>query len=130
MNHAAVNAYGKTNLHSGLSDASPEKLIQLLLEGSTTRLNAAVAAMQAGNIAEKGELIGKTISIIEYLRVILDGDAAPEFTENLDSLYGYMVEQLVKANLRNDETAIKEVVGLISELRAGWGELARIGVNT
>ena len=130
MNHAAVNAYGKTNLHSGLSDASPEKLIQLLLEGSSTRLNAAVAAMQAGKIAEKGELIGKTITIIEYLRVILDRDAAPEFTENLDSLYGYMVQQLVKANLRNDEGAVREIVDLISELRAGWGELARTGVNT
>jgi flagellar protein FliS len=113
-----------------LSDASPEKLIQLLLEGSTTRLNAAVAAMQAGNIAEKGELIGKTISIIEYLRVILDRDAAPEFTENLDSLYGYMVQNLVKANFHNDEEALKEVVGLISELRSGWSELARTGVNT
>lgn len=130
MNHAAVNAYGKTNLHSGLSDASPEKLIQLLLEGSTTRLNAAVAAMQAGNIAEKGELIGKTISIIEYLRVILDRDAAPEFTENLDSLYGYMVQNLVKANFHNDEEALKEVVGLISELRLGWSELVRTGINT
>ena len=130
MNHAAVNAYGKTNLHSGLSDASPEKLIQLLLEGSTTRLNAAVAAMQAGNIAEKGELIGKTISIIEYLRVILDRDAAPEFTENLDSLYGYMVQNLVKANFHNDEEALKEVVGLISELRSGWSELVRTGINT
>lgn len=130
MNHAAVNAYGKTNLHSGLSDASPEKLIQLLLEGSTTRLNAAVAAMQAGNIAEKGELIGKTISIIEYLRVILDRDAAPEFTENLDSLYGYMVQNLVKANFHNDEEALKEVVGLMSELRSGWSELVRTGINT
>jgi flagellar protein FliS len=130
VNHAAVNAYGKTNLHSGLSDASPEKLIQLLLEGSTTRLNAAVAAMQAGNIAEKGELIGKTISIIEYLRVILDRDAAPEFTENLDSLYGYMVQNLVKANFHNDEEALKEVVGLISELRLGWSELVRTGINT
>jgi flagellar protein FliS len=130
VNHAAVNAYGKTNLHSGLSDASPEKLIQLLLEGSTTRLNAAVAAMQAGNIAEKGELIGKTISIIEYLRVILDRDAAPEFTENLDSLYGYMVQNLVKANFHNDEEALKEVVGLMSELRSGWSELVRTGINT
>ena len=130
MNHAAVHAYGKTSLHSGLSDASPEKLIQLLLEGSTTRLNAAVAAMQAGNIAEKGELIGKTISIIEYLRVILDRDAAPEFTENLDSLYGYMVQNLVKANFHNDEEALKEVVGLISELRSGWSELVRTGINT
>ena len=130
MNHAAVNAYGKTNLHSGLSDASPEKLIQLLLEGSTTRLNAAVAAMQAGNIAEKGELIGKTISIIKYLRVILDRDAAPEFTENLDSLYDYMVQNLVKANLHNDEEVLKEVVGLISELRSGGSELVRTGVNT
>ena len=130
MNHAAVNAYGKTNLHSALSDASPEKLIQLLLEASTTRLNAAVAAMQAGNVGEKGELISKTISIIEYLRLMLDGDAAPEFAENLDGLYGYMVRQLVKANLHNDAEALKEVVGLISELRSGWSELARTGVNT
>ena len=130
MKHTAVAAYGQASLYSGLSDASPARLVLLLLEGSANRLNAAVAAMQAGNIAEKGELIGKTISIIEYLRVILERDAAPEFTENLDSLYGYMVQNLVKANIHNDEEALKEVVGLISELRAGWSELARTGVNT
>ena len=130
MKHTAIAAYGQASLHSGLSDASPAKLVLLLLEGSANRLNAAVAAIQTENIAEKGELIGKTISIIEYLRFILDNNAAPEFTENLDSLYSYMVQTLVKANIHNDEAAVKEVVALISELRSGWSELARTGVNS
>ena len=99
MNHAALEAYGSTNLHSGLTDAPPEKLIQMLLDGSTTRLNSAVAAMQANEVARKGELISKSISILEYLKVILDEESAPEFAENLASLYDYMVSQLLRANV-------------------------------
>jgi flagellin-specific chaperone FliS len=41
-----------------------------------------------------------------------------------------MVQNLVKANFHNDEEALKEVVGLISELRLGWSELVRTGINT
>lgn len=125
MNHAALEAYGSTNLHSGLTDAPPEKLIQMLLDGSTTRLNSAVAAMQANEVARKGELISKSISILEYLKVILDEESAPEFAENLASLYDYMVSQLLRANVENDPEPVREVVTLLAELRAGWSAVSK-----
>jgi flagellar protein FliS len=127
LNHQAVNAYGSTGLHSGITDASPEKLIELLLDGVTSRLNGAVAAMQAGEIAKKGELIGKALGIIDYLRAILDYEAAPEFVANLTELYSYMERRVMKANFDNDPAAVSEVVELLNEIRYGWRGIDQAG---
>lgn len=129
MNHQAVNVYGSTGLHSGITDASPEKLIELLLDGVTSRLNGAVAAMQAGEIAKKGELVGKALGIIDYLRAILDYEAAPDFVSNLTELYSYMERRVMKANFDNDPAALSEVVDLLNEIRSGWSAVDRAEVN-
>lgn len=127
MNKSALNYYGTTNLHSGLMDATPEKLIKLLLDGSCSRINNAIAALREGEIAKKGELIGKAVSIIAYLKSILDESAAPEFTGNLWNLYSYMESTLLSANIRNDEEKLREVVELLNEVRAGWDEMIKTG---
>ena len=129
MNSVAMDTYGAMTTELGLMDAPPEKLVLLLLDGAASRLNSAIAAMEGGNIAKKGELISKSISIIGYLSSILDRDPGPEIADNLSELYDYMGRRLLAANLNDDQAAIREVVDLLGEVRSGWSEMMTMSVK-
>ena len=117
---AALRQYQTVNTQSQVGDASPHRLIQLLMEGGMSRLAQARGAMQHGQVAIKGELIGKAIGIIGGLREGLDLQKGGEVAANLDRLYEYMVSRLVEANRINDAAMLDEVAGLLRNVKSGW----------
>ena len=125
MTQAALAAYGEVKVHSAIEGASPTELISVLFDGVSSRLNQSLTAIEAGEIAKKGELISQTISILEYLTAVLDEHNAPEVADNLQGLYRYMVTTLLNANINNDPTAIREVISLMTEVRDAWNEMMR-----
>ena len=125
MTQAALAAYGAVKVHSAIEGASPPQLISMLFDGVSSRLNQSLTAIEAGEIAKKGELISQTISILEYLTAVLDENKAPEVANNLQGLYRYMVKTLLNANIKNDPTAIQEVISLMTEVRDAWTEMMR-----
>ena len=117
---AALRQYQTVNTQSQVGDASPHRLIQLLMEGGMSRLAQARGAMQHGQVAAKGELIGKAIGIIGGLREGLDLQKGGDVAANLDRLYEYMVSRLVQANRSNDPALLDEVAGLLRNVKSGW----------
>lgn len=117
---AALRQYQTVNTQSQVGDASPHRLIQLLMEGGMSRLAQARGAMQHGQVAAKGELIGKAIGIIGGLREGLDLQKGGDVAANLDRLYEYMVSRLVEANRSNDPALLDEVAGLLRNVKSGW----------
>lgn len=117
---AALRQYQTVNTQSQVGDASPHRLIQLLMEGGMSRLAQARGAMQHGQVAIKGELIGKAIGIIGGLREGLDLQKGGDVAANLDRLYEYMVSRLVEANRSNDPALLDEVAGLLRNVKSGW----------
>ena len=65
---AALRQYQTVNTQAQVTDASPHRLIQMLMEGGLSRLAQAKGAMLHGQSAQKGELISKAIGIIGGLR--------------------------------------------------------------
>ena len=116
----AINSYTQVGNHSAIEEASPHKLILMLLTGAQDRLAAAKGHMDRGNIADKGASIGTAINIIQGLRASLDHKAGGEISANLDSLYEYMGRRLFQANLKNDPLAIAEVSSLLREITTAW----------
>ena len=121
---AALRQYQTVNTQAQLSDASPHRLIQMLMEGGLSRLAQARGAMQHGQVAAKGELISKAIGIIGGLREGLNLQSGGEIAANLDRLYEYMIARLVEANLRNDVALIDEVAGLLRNVKSGWDAIS------
>lgn len=121
---AAMKQYQSVNTNAQLVDASPHRLIQMLMEGGLARLAQARGAMERGDVALKGTLIGKAVDIIGGLREALNQEVGGEVAGNLDSLYGYMSSRLLEANLKNDSAMIDEVAGLLREVKAGWDGIA------
>lgn len=116
----AMSAYSNTQIHSGIMDASPHKLTAMLLGGAIDRVNAARGAIEKGDVARRGEMLGKTISILAQLQADLDMSLGGEIAQNLEALYDYMIRGLVDANRENDGDKLDEVQALLSEVKAGW----------
>ena len=122
--YGAANAYRQVSAHSGVESASPHQLIQMLFDGLFQSLNAARGALQRGDIEEKGRHISKAVRILqEGLVVGLDLEKGGELAANLKVLYDYSVAQLTKANVRNDEHLVEEVIKVLQPVAQGWKEI-------
>ncbi|SFO87707.1 flagellar export chaperone FliS [Pseudomonas borbori] len=122
---AAMRQYQSVNTQAQAVDASPHRLIQMLMEGGLTRIAQARGAMERQQTAMKGELIGKAIGIIGGLREGLDLQRGGELAANLDSLYQYMVSRLLEANVKNDAAPLDEVAGLLRNVKSGWDAIGQ-----
>lgn len=122
----ALRQYQKVNSHAQISEASPHRLIQMLMEGGLDRMAQAKGAMARGDIAQKGLLLGKAADIIGGLREGIDAELikTDESLQRLDSLYAYMIARLTEANIHNDASMIDEVAQLLITVKSGWDEIA------
>lgn len=120
----AMRQYQSVNTQAQAIDASPHRLIQMLMEGGLSRVAQARGAMERGQLSMKGELISKAIGIVGGLREALDLEQGGEVAANLDRLYEYIVSRLLEANLHNDLVPLEEVSVLLRNVKAGWDAIA------
>jgi flagellar protein FliS len=117
----ALKQYRSLGLETQINNASPHRLIQLLMEGALERLVGAHAAMERGDPATKGVLIGKAMGIISGLRSSLDMSVPDtNLPENLDNLYDYMGRRLLEASTFNKTEILTEVIELLKTVKSGW----------
>ena len=117
---SAMKQYQQVSVHSGIMDASPHRLVQMLMEGALEKIALAKGSMANKEIASKGENISKGIAIIGGLKSSLNIEVGGALAENLSNLYDYMANRLVVANLRNDDSILDEVAGLMVDIKMGW----------
>ncbi|MFG0679201.1 flagellar export chaperone FliS [Pseudomonas sp. xss_4] len=122
----ALRQYQKVNSHAQISEATPHRLVQLLMEGALDRMAQAKGAISRGDVAQKGLMLGKAVDIIGGLREGLDKDKAvdPDELDRLDSLYEYMALRLTQANIHSDPEVIDEVARLMITVKSGWDAIA------
>lgn len=120
---SAMKEYEQVGARSQVEGAPPERLVQLMLEGALDRVSLARGDMDNGEVAAKGERIGKAISLVEGLRASLDHERGGELAGNLDALYEYIARRLMEANLRNDVTILDEVSRLLREIKQAWDRI-------
>jgi len=116
----ALRQYQKIGAQAQTSEASPHRLVQMLMEGGLDRIAQASGSMQRKDLAGKGIAIGKAIGIIGGLRDGLDRDNMTDELNRLDNLYLYMTRRLSEANMHNDPAILEEVRGLLATVKEGW----------
>ncbi len=119
VNIQALKQYGQVGAQTGIVNASPHRLIQMLLEGALSRIAQAKGHMERKDVKQKGEAISTAVSIVGGLRDSLDLSQG-EVAENLDALYEYMSNRLLEANVKNDASILDEVHGLLLEIKTAW----------
>ncbi len=115
-----ISHYNEVDRVSGVSDADPHRLVQMLLEGALGKIAVVKGLMSRKEVAKKGEVISQAVSIISGLRASLDLNAGGELATNLDNIYDYIERRLLKANMNNDVAILDEVSTLLHEIKSGW----------
>ncbi|MDZ4282439.1 MAG: flagellar export chaperone FliS [Hydrogenophaga sp.] len=124
VNSRAASAYKRVSADTGVSTADPHQLVGMLFDGLMQSLNAARGAMERKEIEAKGQAIGKAVRILEEgLRGGLNLAQGGDLAKNLNGLYGYAVQRLTLANLRNDRMLVTEVIDLIEPLADSWKQI-------
>ena len=126
--NAGASAYAKISTENGAMSASPHQLITMLFAGAKTAITMARHHMANQEIAAKGNAISKAIKIVENgLKASLDaeagGKAGAELVANLASLYDYITQRLMQANLRNDPALLDEADRLLDNISSAWREI-------
>lgn len=119
-----AQAYAKVSVETGVVAASPHKLIVMLFDGALVAIATALVQMKSGNVAAKGQSISKAITIIDSgLRASLDKKVGGSIALSLDSLYEYMSNRLLIANLKNQPEILEEVQRLLQDLKSAWEQI-------
>lgn len=121
---SATRAYANVGLETGVSMASPHQLIVMLYEGAELSIRMAIKHLNEGDVAKKCAAISKASHIvIDGLRASLDLKQGGEIAQQLDSLYEYMNQRLILANINNQTAPLEEVLGLLRELHEAWHQI-------
>ncbi len=104
-------------------DLTPYQAVELLLDGALECISKALIAQQENNVAQRGEAVGTTLTILGLLQDSLDKSLGGDLAENLDALYDYMTRRLASVAVDNTAHSLKEVQGIILQLREGWAEI-------
>jgi len=121
---AAAASYKQIKTQSGVEDASPHKLIQMLFDGALERMVQAKGAMEHGNVELKGKKINGAINIINGLRENLNHDDASEISDNLEATYEYITRILSQSHIKNDVKKLDEAYVLLNNIASAWREIA------
>ena len=120
---AYLSQYRDVGLAGSIADASPHKLVALLLRGARERIQSAIASIDRGDIARKAKAINGAYSILEGLRMTLDREGGGDIARGLEDIYQYGGQRLVEANVANDTTRLTEVDGLLETIESAWMQI-------
>ena len=118
--YSAAKSYHSADIHGGVESANPHHLVEMLFDGLMERLHQAEAGIVRGEISVRCNAINKALSILDALRSALDFESGGNLATSLDDLYDYMQRRLVVANARSDLPVLKEVSGLLGDIRTAW----------
>ena len=103
-------------LKNQVMSASPNKLIEMLLQAAIKNIKLAQLAIEKQELAKAHEHFIKTQNILLELRTSLDEKQGGEIAEGLAALYEYMYQQLIEANIKKEVVPAQAVAELLSEL--------------
>lgn len=127
----AIGAYQKVGVESAVTAADPHKLISMLYQGALLAISNAKNGILRKDIPAKGAAISKAIMIIDDgLNASLDKNVGGDLAKNLASLYEYMGNRLLNANLNNDIAALDEVARLLTELKEAWDAIRQADMTS
>lgn len=110
------NKYKATSVQS----ASREKILLMLYEAAIKFTKKAILACEKKDIAERGINIGRAYDIVSELNNTLNHKMAPELCKNMEQLYMFITDKLIKANITGETQHLNEALKILEILNDGW----------
>lgn len=117
---SASKVYKKNQIET----ASPKQLVVLLYEGAIKYIRLAELAVEKEDFNKVNTNLLKAQDIVTELMVSLNhqnGENA--IASELQTLYSFVLSQLIQANLHKDQSKMSEMRHLMSELLEAWASI-------
>lgn len=111
-------------LKNQVMSASPNKLIEMLLEGAIKKIRMAKVAIESQKYSQANEQLIRAQDIVMELRYSINEEVESSIPGDLIALYDYMYNQLVTANIEHDVERLDEVQHLLTELLETWQQIS------
>jgi len=98
--------------------SSPVRIVVLLYDGAIRFCRQSL--QQFDEPSTRGGALGRAHAIVSELLVSLDMERGGEVAEQLDRLYRYVLDCLIRANLEGDRRALESSIQVLTTLSEGW----------
>jgi len=115
----AYEEYKKTQIET----ASQGKLVLMLYDGVIKFCHQAIDAIKTKKYDKANNAIIRAEDIITELLLALDYDKGKDIAKKLASIYVYLNQQLLEANITKTIEPIELVIKLMGELRESWEKI-------
>lgn len=116
------NPYLKQYKQTQVETAPREQILLMLYDGAVKFLQTAKQGFAEKNIEKIHNNIVKAQNIITEFQATLDMENGGTFAKNLFSLYEYLNQKLMVANIKKREDCLDEVIRHVTGLRDTWRE--------
>lgn len=107
-----------------IKSRSQLELVVMLYDGAVRFMTGAADAIRRKDLTAKREAVSRALAVVSELQSTLNLKEGGELARSLDSLYTFVTERLLHANMNGDAGAIEEALRIIRALREGWIEIA------
>lgn len=117
-NNYGANQYKQTSIKT----ANRGQVLVMLYEAAIKHVKKASECIDAKDVAGKGHYIGKVHDIVNELNNSLNFEVGGNIARDLERLYTFIAEQLLKANMESSKEPLQSVQKLLQTLLDGWRE--------
>jgi len=103
--------------------SSPVDLIVMLYSGCIKNLKIAKGALENKELEESNRYLQKAQDIISELTASLDFNY--EISDDLARLYDFMLNEIIRINIKKDAATIEPLIDMLSKLRDSWVKVQR-----
>jgi flagellar secretion chaperone FliS len=115
-----MNSYQNVYFQNQVRTANREQILIMLFDGAILFLRQAREAMENGKKITKIEKTGRVVNILTELSNTLDFANGSEIAIQLDSVYWYLVKELIRSNTQDDPEPLNVAEMILADLRDGW----------
>ncbi len=118
-----INAYKSVGVKNDLAVADPHRVIQLLMQGALENMAKAKGAIDRKDYATKSQTMSKAMTIIAALQNSLDMKVGGEVSQNLWSLYDFMLNHLMMASRESSIQKVDDVLEIMLKIKSAWDSI-------
>ena len=123
--NSKVSQYSATEV----ATANRLRLLVMLYDSAIRFVDIARERILEKDIPGKGTHIGKALSIVGEFKNTLNFQVGGDLPHQLERLYVFVEDRLLKANLQNNVAMLDEGRRVLDILRSAWIELEEKGVG-
>lgn len=107
-----------------VNDASPHRLIQILMESLNGYLAAGKGALERKDTPAATQALVRAQAIVTELRTSIDFEKGGPAMQTLDSVYEFMGRNIALARASNKPATVEEVIATFRPIKEAWDGLA------